>query len=479
VDWLKTLHEESRNSDLVAHFFRRAFNLIRRDGCFGLIATNTIAQGDTRHTGLRWICTHGGTIYTARKRYKWPGEAAVVVSVVHARKGTFTRERLLEEKSVDRISAFLFHTGGDEDPAVLRENANRSFMGTFVLGAGFLFDDKDSDANTIPEMKQLIESDSRNAQRIFPYIGGQEINESPTHQHHRFVINFGELSLDEARAWPQLLSIVERKVKPYRLRQNREIRARYWWRFGETTPAINKAIRDLPRVLVISQVGQHCAFTFLPNGMVYALTLVVFALPENSAFACLQSRVHEIWARFLGSSMKDDLRYTPSDCFETFPFPPGWENGEALEKTGVEYYDFRAALMVRNNEGLTKTYNRFHDRYETSPDFDRLQELHDKMDRAVLDAYGWSDIQPRCEFVPTYEVEDGEATTGKPHRYRWPDEVRDEVLARLLALNAQRAEEERLAGTAADGRGKSKGPARRTKRVAAAQASFQVAKSEE
>jgi hypothetical protein len=262
------------------------------------------------------------------------------------------------------------------------------------------------------------------------------VNEGPGHHNHRFAINFGEISLDEARAWPELLSIVERKVKPYRLRQNREIRARYWWRFGETTPALNRTIRGLPRVLVISQLGQHCAFTFLPNGMIYALTLVVFALPQNSAFACLQSRVHEVWARFLGSSMKDDLRYTPSDCFSTFPFPFGWENGEALDKPAAEYYQFRAALMVRNDEGLTKTYNRFHDRYETSSDIDRLRLLHDKMDRAVLDSYGWSDIQPRCEFVPIYEDEDGETIAEKRCRYRWPDEIRDEVLARLIALNA-------------------------------------------
>ncbi|NOT26726.1 MAG: N-6 DNA methylase, partial [Acidobacteria bacterium] len=86
--WLLELHEESHgNADLVAHFYRRAFNLLRAGGAFGLIATNTIAQGDTRGTGLRWIRHHGGTIFAARKRIKWPGEAAVVVSVVHVHKG--------------------------------------------------------------------------------------------------------------------------------------------------------------------------------------------------------------------------------------------------------------------------------------------------------------------------------------------------------------------------------------------------------
>jgi hypothetical protein len=154
--------------------------------------------------------------------------------------------------------------------------------------------------------------------------------------------------------------------------------------------------------------------------------------------------------------MKDDLRYNPSDCFETFPFPPDWETNAALEETGKAYYEFRADLMIRNDEGLTKTYNRFHEPEERSPDIQRLRELHAAMDAAVLTAYGWADLLPRCtcEFLLDYEdEEDDEPATGKrkkkkPWRYRWPDEVRDEVLARLLALNATRHAEEVATGTA-------------------------------
>jgi hypothetical protein len=109
--------------------------------------------------------------------------------------------------------------------------------------------------------------------------------------------------------------------------------------------------------------------------------------------------------------------------------------------------------MVRNNEGLTKTYNRFHDPNERSADILRLRELHAAMDRAVLDAYGWTDLKPTCEFLLDYEEEeDDDEPTGrqrkKPWRYRWPDDFRDEVLARLLDLNKRRAEQEALAGPA-------------------------------
>jgi hypothetical protein len=188
---------------------------------------------------------------------------------------------------------------------------------------------------------------------------------------------------------------------------------------------------------------------------VFSHALGIFPLPTYAAFCALQSRPHEIWARFFGSSLEDRLRYTPSDCFETFPFPDSRETHPALEATGKAYYEFRATLMVRNNEGLTKTYNRFHDPDELDPDIEKLRDLHAAMDRAVLDVYGWSDIPTDCEFLLDYEIDEEEwGNKKKPYRYRWPDEMRDEVLARLLELNAERAKEEARSGAAGKKRGR-------------------------
>ena len=108
--------------------------------------------------------------------------------------------------------------------------------------------------------------------------------------------------------------------------------------------------------------------------------------------------------------------------------------------------------MLRHDEGLTKTYNRFHDPDEADPEIAKLRDLHAAMDRAVLDAYGWTDIPTDCEFLLDYEIDEEDwGTRKKPYRYRWPDDVRDEVLARLLELNAKRANEEALAGTSGAG----------------------------
>jgi hypothetical protein len=251
------------------------------------------------------------------------------------------------------------------------------------------------------------------------------------------------------------MAIVQEKVKPQRDRDNRDVRRKYWWRFAETTPALYAAIAGLDRVLVISRIGNAFGFTCLPVGIIFNEKIVVFPFSTLSPFGTLQSRLHEVWARFLSSTLKDDLQYTPSACFETFPFPRDYESNDALEAAGREYYEFRAALMVRNNEGLTKTYNRFHDPHEQSADIMKLRELHAAMDDAVLRAYGWDDLADRatCEFLLDYQENDDENASTKskkkkPWRYRWPDDFRDEVLARLLELNKQRHEEERLAGLA-------------------------------
>jgi hypothetical protein len=459
-DWLYDSFESSGNRmDLAAYFFRRAFSIMRRFGALGLIATNTISQGDTRQGGLSWICNNQGRIFYARRRLRWPGQAAVVVSVVHVIKGEYGSTICLDDAVVQKITAYLFHTGGNDSPAKLKEHAERISLGTKIYGQGFVFEDSESDpfATPIREMVRLISNDPRNADIITPYIGGEEINSSPTFAHHRYVIDFGTKSEEEARKWPALMTIVEERVRPARKNLKREVYRRRWWQFGERQQSLYDKARGLSRVLAKSEISTHHALAFLGTQQVYAHTCYVIAYESYAAFCALQSRSHETWARFFSSSMKDDMRYSSSDCFATFPFPEQFEGNPTLESSGKAYYEFRGDLMVRNNEGLTKTYNRFHDPNERSPEINNLRELHAAMDRAVLDAYGWTDLKPTCEFLLDYEEdEDEDEPAGgrrrkKPWRYRWPDEFRDEVLARLLELNRQRAEEERLSGLAAEG----------------------------
>ncbi|MFH1112569.1 MAG: type IIL restriction-modification enzyme MmeI, partial [Pseudomonadota bacterium] len=492
--WLHSaFHSTAGQTDMVVFFFRRSYEMLRKCGCLGLLSTNTVSQGDTRQSGLTVIRNNGGCIYDVVKRVPWSGAAAVTTSVIHISKNNWIQQARLDGRCVEKITAFLFDKGNDQNPASLASNSNIAFKGYMPNGAGFTFDDAVSGAHSLDLMRNLLELNSQNARIIHPLIGGEEFLNDPMIRHRRYVIDFDKMSEEVAREWTELFALVEQSVKPERQRSNSASLRDYWWQFERTRPGLRRASQNLLRLLMKPFYAKHTCFAFVPNSTYIASPHVALTADSMVFFAVLQSRVHEVWARFFGSSMKDDLRYTPSDCFETFPFPSGVletsrqdERAKSflasapetvrnvldrLEQVGRGYCEFRADLMIRNNEGLTKTYNRFHDPYETSPDIKKLRDLHDAMDLAVLDAYGWTDLKPTCEFLLDYEDEDedededdenGGSSRGrsrkKPWRYRWPDEFRDEVLARLLELNKERAEQERLAGLAADaGSGKAKG----------------------
>lgn len=454
LPWLQELHEGAHgNADLVAHFFRRSFAMLREGGVAGLIATKTIGQGDTRASGLGPMLSNGATIMRATRRLKWPGEAAVVVSVVHFVKGS-AADAILDQAPVTRISAYLAEGDLDSSPLSLAENSKKAFQGSVILGMGFTFDDvaaAKGEATSLERMNEIIAARPSAADIIYPLIGYHEVSNDPRHSHFRYVINFGDMSEQEARSkHPELLEIAERLVKPKRDKDKRAARRERWWRFGDRQPGLYQAVEGLPFVLVTaSQAASQFSIGRIANRYVYTSNLNVFAFSSLSAFAVMQSRVHENWARDFSSTMGEGLAYAPSDCFRNYPFPVGFEDNPALENAGQVYHDFRAELMAARDEGLTKTYNRFHDRGENASDIARLRELHADMDAAVLRSYGWDDLAHRAqpEFIEQEADEGKQAKT----RLDWPSEFKDEVLARLLALNAERAEAERAAGlTASD-----------------------------
>lgn len=384
LPWLQAVHEGAHgNADYSAHFFRRGADLLGAHGTVGLIATNTIGQGDTRATGLQHLMGEGFTLYAATKDLPWPGEAAVTVSVCHLCRGTPARSCALEldGRSVHALSSRLRPTPERADPQKLGGNAEAAYVGTYVLGMGFTLTPDERDA--------LVAKSSTNAERIFPYLGGEEVNSSPTQNHNRYVISFGQMELDDAERWPELLRIVREKVKPERDKNNRENYRKLWWQFGEARPGLYAAIAPLSRCLVTARVSKHLMFGFQPTDRVFSEQLFVFPLDGNTPFAVLQSRIHEFWTRLLSSSMKTDLRYAATDCFETFPFPQPDPRTiiPNLEAMGEKLYEARAKYMVDTDQGLTKTYNALKDPNCTDERILELRGLHEEMDRAVLRAY--------------------------------------------------------------------------------------------
>jgi hypothetical protein len=397
VDWLKTtVHGDRGNRgqcDLSAFFVRRAAALLGEHGAFGLIATNSIGQGDTRSIGLQHLLAEGWALVDVTSSMPWPGAAVVTVTVVVAAHGRVLDHATLrlDGNCVEALNSRLAARPEREDAARLAANQGAAFIGVKIYGNGFTL--------TPDERDKLLQSSDRNALRIHPYLGGQEVNSSPTQTFDRYVVDFGDASLREAEQWPDLVRIVRERVKPERdqlpLKNawNRDV-AKRWWQFAASRPELNAATHGLDRCLVTARVSKHLMLSFQPSGRILSEQLFAFPLPNDTAFAVLQSRVHEPWARLLSSSMKTDLRYAASDCFETFPFPQPDPRTviPTLEAAGHALYGARADYMRDTDQGLTKTYNALKDPKSADVPILHLRGLHEAMDRAVLDAYGWFDL---------------------------------------------------------------------------------------
>lgn len=438
-DYLKETVEGDRgsrgNCDLSAFFLRLSHRFLGEHGTLGFITTNTIAQGDTRSIGLRHLLAHGNTgIYNATRTISWPGEAAVCISVVHLAAGNVRRASAchLDNQKVTAIDSRLRPKPERPDPVGLGANRTLSFLGSKIYGNGFLL--------SIEERDRLVAVSPKNDECIFPYIGGEEVNTSPTQEFNRCVINFGERPISEAEFWPDLIDIVRREVKPQRERlsgasSTAAIRKRDWWLFSNRAPALYAAIRAFPRCLVNSQVSKHLMFSFQPTDRVFSHKLFVFPFKDHTQFAILQSRVHLPWARLLSSTLEERLNYSASDCFDTFPFPEPDPRTiiPAVEAIGEKLYTARANYMVENDVGLTTTYNRLKDPTCTEAPIETLRELHLAMDQAVLEAYGWGDIKPPPFTTPQTPAEE-----------KALEAFKDEVIDRLFVLNAERAKAEAI-----------------------------------
>jgi len=446
LEWLGHHYPYSHGkSDLVSYFFRAAFDLCRSSGSVSLLATNSIRQGDTRATGLEFILKNGGCIYSARTRLQWPGIAAVIVALVHITRSKSTLHSAIEldGRKVGRISSYLFHMGPDDSPSVLVENTSLVHSGTNINGKGFVLSQEERDS--------FVTKDRNNLQLIRPYLGGEEMNESPLGKASRFIIYAEDRDEDQLKAFPDLYRRLHQTVRIQREGSSEERLKKLWWRYSRPARDLYQSIGTRKRILASGRAGSHLSFIFQSPEVIFSDSLTLFLFDDFAGFALLQSRVHEVWARFFGSSLKDDFRYIPEDCFATFPIPANIQTNGTVTEAGNSYYTFRAQLMERGLEGLTTIYNRFHDPDEQSEDILRLRELHSQMDRAILNSFGWADINPICGFDLEYEEDTEDSETGrnkkKPWRFRWQDSVRDDVLARLLNLNAKLAEAERLKGT--------------------------------
>ncbi|MGQ4432184.1 Eco57I restriction-modification methylase domain-containing protein [Streptomyces sp. SAS_260] len=430
-DWFVNTLADGRkgNADLVAYFFLRAHELVLRRGGLGLIATNTVAQGDTRQVGLDQLVSNDFTITRAIQSRSWPAAGAnLEYAAVWGSRGDINSAvpRIIAaiegDIEVERISTLL-EPGGrvDGNPVRLTENSEVAFQGCVVLGMGFVLETK--------EARAWVEADPQNADVLFPYLNGEDLNSRSGSSPSRWIIDFNDRSEQQAQEYELPYQRVLEQVRPERAKKSQAVRDAPWWSFWRARPAMREAIADLDEVLAIALVSKTVMPMRVPTRQVFSHKLAVFATDSYAHQAALSSSLHQMWAIKYGSTMRTDVNYSPSDVFDTFPRP---RVADELTEAGRTLDADRREIMLRRDLGLTKLYNLVNDSGITGsadPDVARLREIHVQLDKAVMAAYGWDDV-PLGHGFHTYR---------QMQRWTVSPTARVEILDRLLEENHRRA----------------------------------------
>ncbi|MFI0978897.1 Eco57I restriction-modification methylase domain-containing protein [Streptomyces sp. NPDC021093] len=440
------------NADLVAYFLLRAHGLLNERGQAGLVATNTLAQGDTREVGLDQLLAGGVTIRQSVKSAPWPSRSAVLEYCA-----VWTSRAELNEGGV-RVSDGVQVEGITSSldvasrvmgtPQRLVENHGFAFQGAVVLGVGFTME---------PGAAQdLVAKDDRYREVLFPYLTGQDLNSSSSGVASRWIINFHGWSEERASEYSEAFEQVQRLVKPDRDKANQREYRDLWWQYARRGLARMRAVEGLERVLAITLHTKTVMPVAVKANQVFSHGLAVFATDDMAMLALLSSAPHYWWAISRASTMKGDLRYTPSDVFETFSCP---QLAADLRSLG-SYLDARRREIMLQRGGLTATYNLVHDQSCTDPDITELRRIHRSIDEEVACAYGWHDL-----LAQPGGLDHGFHDTRQGPRYTVGPVVRQEILDRLLEENQRRYQAEVDAGLHAKKQAKKAAPAK-VKKVA-------------
>lgn len=430
-------HFESR-ADLCVAFLLRASEICKPAGVIGLVASNTVCQTDSRVSGLSYLMSNGWKVFRAMKSMKWPGSAKVYISVVHLTKGLWSGPCYLDDTQCSEIDSFLDASQQKSTPWRLPSSAARSHTGTKVYGDGFVLSKE--------EGLELLR-DPLYTRVVKPYLIGREVNEDPACAPSRFVIDFTGMTASEAKQFPLAWTILESRVRGPRQTTSEKRMREIWWQFQRPRVDLYKSLSELGIAWVIAATSDTVAFVGIPfstsSPVILSHAVNVLTLKSVGEFGVLQSSIHFAWARQYGSSLKQDFRYTTTDCLDTFPFPDSSSN---VDEVAQRYHDHRARIMLTRGIGLTALYDQVHDSTNTDAEIVAVRKLIVELDYFVTAAYGWEDL----------DLDHDSYQSKRGTRYTISDSARREVLDRLLALNHQRyAQEHALVES-------SKGPRTRT-----------------
>jgi hypothetical protein len=398
------------SADLAAYFFLRAGQLVAPGGQLGFIATNSVAQGQTRRVGLDGLCGQRWRIRKAVRERAWPGSAVVFVAQVWLSSATWSGDYVLDGRVVGSITTGLTDGGRPNSSAApkIAGNGGLMFQGPIPVGSGFV----SLPAAFVAELLQ--EADVDYAAVLRPYLGAADICDRPDQSASRWCIDFGHMTVEDASRFPRALEYLEVHVRPERMKNAHGPTREAWWRFGAPRREMRKALLGLDRFIAVPNHAKRYLTTWQPAIVLAGNAASVLASRDDYVMGVMTSRMHEVWARSRPSSIKGDLRYTPSTMFETFPFPPEPAPAmrHAVAAASQALHGRRGELCLGAGIGLTELYNRADDGA-----FAQLRALHESLDAAVASAYGWPDEARADDAVLARLIELSQAVAAGRQRY--------------------------------------------------------------
>ena len=402
----------SGNADYCVYWFRKAHSLLKKGGFAGLVGTNTIRENYSREGSLDFIVNNGGIIFNAISSQSWSGDAAVSVSIVNWTNLNYDKPKSLFiadgkgafiEHKIDVINSSLAYRIDVSKAKVLECNKQPKsvFQGQTHGHSGFLL--------SIKRGNELINKDKRNSNIIKPFLIGDVLVSKFNSQADRFVIDFSLFDILESASYKEPFEIVKSLVLPERekraneqtnenekvLKSNPKAKVNKhhinfynnWWKLSYGREDMLDAIKNLTRVVVVPRVCKRPTFEFCSTEINLNDALMVFAFQDDYSFGIIQSFVHWEWWRAKCSTLEERLRYTTNTVWDTFPFPqsPTLNEVKKVAQAALELRTKRNEIMAKHNYSLRDVY-----RLLEQPGANPLKIFHQKLDDAVLSAYGFT-----------------------------------------------------------------------------------------
>jgi len=399
-------------ADFCVYWFYKTHQQLKTNCFAGLVGTSSIRQKNSRTGSLDYIKNNEGEIINAISTQTWSGDAAVSVSIVNWYKGKYFKKKYLYF-SVDNINYDLLELpfiNSDLKPIIdltnaktLLTNSNTKliYLGQTQGHAGFLIERK--------QAQNILNKNPHFSEVLKPFLIGNDYLSNLKSQPGRYIIDFTEKDLIQSSSFTELFSIIEKKVLPERkakaLKQDTENKNAIfknpkaktnkhhigfynnWWHLSYGRPELLKQLKKINRYISCSQISLRPIFEFISSTINPSSTLVVFTFDDDYSFGILQSSLHTNWWKYKGSSFEARYVYITSTVWDTFPWPqkPTNKQIETIAKLSKELRDTRNETMIINKLSLRTLYRTIEKHGKN-----KIRDLHEELDKAVIEAYGFN-----------------------------------------------------------------------------------------